>query len=154
MVEVRSLVKRIQNNVRYEAKNHPVFEKSNGCIRIMITPCTKEADDWLGGLSTFEKHMHAGFGCVSTGDTDIVTYEFTSAIMPGQDYTFEYPSSMSQSTSLVVLEPNGDESTEFAKIQVCISGARNVLDDGALVNQAAIAVIDWFEEPFEVSPVI
>ena len=154
MKELSTLISAIRESIRTEAAKHPVFKKANGCIRIIMTPCTEDADAWLGGLSTFEKRANAGFGCVVTQQADIMTYEYTSAIVPGQDYGtfFEYPSPMSQTISMTVVEHEGQCVLDFLFIQVCVSGARKVDEDIMLANCAKEAISGWFEEPFEAVP--
>lgn len=156
MKELKSLINRIKEDVREEAKKHPVYKNTGGSIRILMTPRSEDADAWLGGLSSFGKYANAGFGCVRTEEPDIMTYEFISAVSPNQDYDtiFKHPSAMSKVVSFVVFEREGEDVSEFVEIQICIFGARSVGDDTALADRAATAVLNWFEEPFEVSPEI
>ena len=156
MKELKFLISRIKDSIREEAKSHSAFENNNGCIRIMITPKCEDADKWLGGLSSFEKRANVGFGCVTTHEADIMTYEFVSEVVPGgyRDANLEYPSSMSETVSLVVLEHEGEDISDYLSIDICVSGTMNAKEDKELANRAVAAVLDWFEEPFEASPVI
>lgn len=66
------LVRDIRDAVRVRAETVPKFsDEGNGAIRILAYPCCNEADDWLGGLSTFGRK------------DDIADYEHTFAITPG-----------------------------------------------------------------------
>ena len=158
MRELGSLLEAIKKGVREEAAKHPIFGKTNGCIRVTMTPKNEEADTWMGGHSSFGTRAHVGFGCVTTSEPDIMTYEFAAAIIPGQGYGtfFEYPSSMSKTVSFTIVEHEGEDVSEFCFIQVCISGARDIKADTALASSAGEAVADWFraEKSFEVVPTI
>lgn len=70
------LVKEIRDVVREKAQEIPKFRESgNGAIRILAYPLCREADEWLGGLSTF--------GSDPASKDDIVDYEYTFAITSG-----------------------------------------------------------------------
>ncbi len=67
------LVESIRDAVRKRAMDVPKFRKDgNGCIRILLYPCCKEADDQFGGLSKF-----------GTDGNDIADYEYAFAVTPG-----------------------------------------------------------------------
>ena len=83
------LVTGIRDTVRKKAPAIPKFQKSgNGAVRILLYPLCKEADEWLGRLSSFRKtNMFDGD---SRGVDDIVDYEFTFAITPGGSRIITY----------------------------------------------------------------
>ena len=65
------LVRDIRDAIRKKAQEIPKFrDEGNGCIRILLYPLCKKADDDFGGLSSFYPH-------------DIADYEFAFAITPG-----------------------------------------------------------------------
>lgn len=82
------LVRAIRDSVRRAAQSVPKFSRTgNGAIRILFYPCCREADDWLGGLSTFS--TASLFDGDIIGSTDITDYEFTFAITPGGSRVIE-----------------------------------------------------------------
>lgn len=67
------LVFGIMKAVREAAQEIPKFrDEKNGACRILIYPCCKDADDWLGGLSKITDEVE-----------DIMDYEWTAAITEG-----------------------------------------------------------------------
>ncbi len=78
----RDLLAAIVKSVRTRAKLVPCFRESgNGCIRILAIPGCPEADQWLGGSSTFD--------AVPNFPDDVAEYEHSFAITPGGNRTIE-----------------------------------------------------------------
>lgn len=67
----------IRDAVRKKAQEIPEFKnKGDGVIRIFAYPASKEADVWLGGLSTFD----------GSSKPDVACYELSFSITPGGSY--------------------------------------------------------------------
>ncbi|MBO7560910.1 hypothetical protein J6T21_02660 [Candidatus Saccharibacteria bacterium] len=69
---MKNLVLKIRDAIREKAKEVEKFKKGNGAIRILFYPLCTEADQPLGGMSSY-----------SDNTNDIVDYEYTFAIAPG-----------------------------------------------------------------------
>ena len=70
---MKNLVLQIRDTIREAAKTVPRFALGNGAIRILFYPLCPEADQPLGGMSTY-----------SDSGNDITDYEYTFAIAPGR----------------------------------------------------------------------
>ncbi len=69
---MKNLVLQIRDTIREAAKTVPRFALGNGAIRILFYPLCPEADQPLGGMSTYSDSVN-----------DIADYEYTFAIAPG-----------------------------------------------------------------------
>ena len=73
------LVKAIRDAIRKKAQEISKFKQTgNGAIRILFYPLCEEADEWLGGLSSFS-HSNTS----EASKNDIVDYEYVFAITKG-----------------------------------------------------------------------
>ena len=156
MKDFTELMKNVYKAVQEEAKNHVAYNKEGGIIQVSMTPRSKEADVWLGGLSTFGKREHVGFGCVTIEGADIVTYSFARAINRGTSLgtILNFSSGMSKTIDVEVAENKDGESLAFMRVRVCVCGSKNVHDDTVLANTAIQAISDWFDAPYEVVPML
>lgn len=82
------LVRGVRDAVRNKAQGISEFrDNGNGAIRIMAYPRCREADDWLGGLSSFvnDPSQYSDFLDMEGEPLggDIVDYEHTFSITPG-----------------------------------------------------------------------
>ena len=156
LVEVKKLVKAMQKGFREQAGKIPELKDASGSLRISMTPQTVEADEWLGGMSTFEKRVHAGFGCITTQANDVMTYEFVSALNVGRDYgtIFEYPSSLSRTMRVQIQKRVEGGFEDFVLIYICVSGAKSVSNDTKLAKAAIEAMTQCLPENFEVVSII
>lgn len=156
MKDFTELMKSVFAAVQEEARNHVAYNKEGGIIQISMVPRSKEADDWLGGLSTFGRREHVGFGCVTVEGADIVTYSFARAINRGTSLgtILNFSSGMSKTIDVEIAENKDGASLAFMRVRVCVCGSKNVRDDTVLANTAIETISNWFEDPYEVVPML
>jgi hypothetical protein len=156
MKDFTELMRCVFETVQNEAKNHVAYNKDGGIIQVSLVPRSKEADAWLGGLSTFGKREHVGFGCVTIEGADIVTYSFARAINRGTSLgtILNFSTGLSKTIDVEIAENRDGTSLAFMRVRVCVCGSKNVRDDTVLANTAIEAISNWFESPYEVVPMI
>ena len=80
-VRYQDLILAVRDAARVEADTIPTFrDKKNGCIRIVMVPLTPQADQWLGGMSTFGEDRN-----------DICERDFSFKIHPEGSHTAKFP---------------------------------------------------------------
>lgn len=151
---LQELVLSILYATREKAKD--VSKQLDGILRLALIPQTLDADNWLGGLSKFEKYANVGFGCTKIQSTDIMAYEFAFATKEGHDGGYGYPSDMAKTHTLRV-QAKTDEDTfdDFLTLTVCVFGSGDSEYDTACAKAAIKEVKKYFGgETFATIPVI
>ena len=156
MKDFTELMKVVFEAVQEEAKNHIAYNKDGGIIQVSMVPRSKEADNWLGGLSTFGRREHVGFGCVTVEGADIVTYSFARAINCGTSLgtILNFSSGLAKTIDVEIAENKDGISLAFMRVRVCVCGSKNIHDDTVLANTAIETITNWFEDPYEVVPML
>ena len=156
MKDFTELMKVVFEAVQEEARNNIAYNKDGGIIQISMVPRSKEADNWLGGLSTFGRREHVGFGCVAVEGADIVTYSFARAINCGTSLgtILNFTSGMAKTIDVEIAENKDGMSLAFMRVRVCVCGSKNIHDDTVLVNTAIETITNWFDDPYEVVPML